>query len=133
MYLQPINNIKTVSNQQTSFGGYLMLPENIEKSISGRKNKAILKTLERKLKKEYGDVRIWNDFDVDGNRKCLFGAVDHWSGGFVERAASSWQGPNESILNFLKRMCRYAHSAKSPFKSDTKWRVTDFDKTLIVK
>lgn len=106
-----------------------MLPEHIKKSISGRKNKAILKTLERKLKKEYGDVRIWDS--NNGNRKCLFGAVDHWDHGFVERAASSWQEPDESTLDFIKRMCRYAHSAKNPWtSSDTIWRVTAFDKTL---
>lgn len=122
MYIQPISNNKTYQKQQTSFGGYIMLPEHIEKSMS-KKNKAILEALRKGREGKVGDVRFWDTNNE--NRKCLFGAVDQWRDMVVLRAVSTYQEPKESSINFIKRMCSLADSVK-----DTDYTI-DIKSTLI--
>lgn len=106
-----ITNQFNNNKKQTSFGGYIMLfSEQAEKIMGRKKNKAILEALENSRKGKVGDVKIWDS--ADGNRKCLFGAVDQWSDMVVIRAVSDYQQPNESSIDFIKRMCKLADSVK---------------------
>lgn len=114
MNISVSNNVNSQNNKNwnNSFGGNVTLFDSLFYTLS-KEDYFALQKLRKQRKGKVGDVRIWQKEDSFG-KKYYTGTVDRWEEIVVVRGAREDSKQNESLIDFIKRMCNIADKTKYP-------------------